>query len=378
VEICSISFNNLWSNFNAFYRSFNTVIIIFRNITVIFFWIRYLVFNKKLNYTNNRISILKKIFKLWQLTSFFKSLLFALTIAINLFTFSIQDSSAYPVFAQQNYSNPRAANGKLACANCHLNQKAIEIEAPQAVLPKSVFEVEIKVAYDTSRKQVGANGKQADLNVGGILVLPKGFKLAPKNQIPEEVKVKNKGVFISPYSTEFDNILVVGPIAGKKHQELIFPVLAPDPETDSSVKYLSFPFYAGGNRGRGQVYPTGEKSNVNVFGAVQAGQITEIATSEKGESNITIVGANGNKTSQIVPTGLVLTAKQGDIVKNDQGLNINPNAGGFGQEESEIVLQNPIRIMGYLAFCLCVLLTQIFLVLKKKQFEKVQAAELNF
>jgi len=309
---------------------------------------------------------------------FFKSLLFALTIAINLFTFSIQDSSAYPVFAQQNYSNPRAANGKLACANCHLNQKAIEIEAPQAVLPKAVFEVEIKVAYDTSRKQVGANGKQADLNVGGILVLPKGFKLAPKNQIPEEVKVKNKGVFISPYSTEFDNILVVGPIAGKKHQELIFPVLAPDPETDSSVKYLSFPFYAGGNRGRGQVYPTGEKSNVNVFGALQAGQITEIATSEKGESNITIVGANGNKTSQIVPTGLVLTAKQGDIVKNEQGLNINPNAGGFGQEESEIVLQNPIRIMGYLAFCLCVLLTQIFLVLKKKQFEKVQAAELNF
>jgi apocytochrome f len=41
-------------------------------------------------------------------------------------------------FAQQNYSNPRAA-GKLACANCHLNQKAIEVEAPQAVLPNSVL-----------------------------------------------------------------------------------------------------------------------------------------------------------------------------------------------------------------------------------------------
>jgi len=60
---------------------------------------------------------------------FFKSLLFALMIAINLFSVCIEDSSAYPVFAQQNYSNPRAANGKLACANCHLNQKAIEIEA---------------------------------------------------------------------------------------------------------------------------------------------------------------------------------------------------------------------------------------------------------
>ena len=62
----------------------------------------------------------------------------------------------------------------------------------------------------------------------------------------------------------------------------------------------------------------------------------------------------------------------------EQALNIDPNAGGFGQEESEIVLQNPIRIIGYLAFCFVALLTQILLVLKKKQFEKVQAAELNF
>jgi len=309
---------------------------------------------------------------------FFKSLLFALTISINLFGFCIQDSSAYPVFAQQNYSNPRAANGKLACANCHLNQKAIEIEAPQSVLPNSVFQVEIKVPYDTTKKQIGANGKKADLNVGGILILPQGFKLANKNQISAELKAKNKGVFISPYSTELDNILVVGPIAGKKHQELIFPVVSPDPKTNSNVKYLAYPLYAGGNRGRGQVYPTGEKSNLNIFGASQTGQITEIEISEKGESNVTIVNSNGIKTSQIVPKGLNLIVKQDDIVKLDQALNSDPNVGGFGQEESEIVLQNPLRIIGYLAFCFCVLLTQVLLVLKKKQFEKVQAAELNF
>ena len=309
---------------------------------------------------------------------FFKSLLFASTIAVSVFGSYVPDSVAYPVFAQQNYSNPRAANGKLACANCHLNQKAIEIEAPQAVLPNSVFEVEVKVPYDTTKQQIGANGKKADLNVGGILILPKGFKLASKNQISPEIKAKNKGVFISPYSTELDNMFVVGPIAGKKHQELIFPVVAPDPEKNSDVKYLTYPFYAGGNRGRGQVYPTGEKSNMNVFGATQAGQITSITTAEKGDSTIEIINSDGVKTSQVVPNGLVLTVKSGDIVQADQELNIDPNAGGFGQEESEIVLQNPIRIIGYLGFCFCVLLTQIFLVLKKKQFEKVQAAELNF
>lgn len=309
---------------------------------------------------------------------FFKSLLFTLTIAISLFGFCIENSSAYPVFAQQGYSNPRAANGKLACANCHLNQKAIEIEAPQAVLPNSVFEVEIKVPYDVSRQQIGANGQKANLNVGGILILPKGFKLAAKNQISKEIKEKNKGVFISPYSTEFDNILVVGPIVGKTHQELIFPVVAPDPEKNSDIKYLTYPLYAGGNRGRGQVYPTGEKSNVNAFGAIQDGQISEVTISEKGESNITIVNSTGTKTSQLIPAGLDLIVKKGDLIKTDQPLNLDPNVGGFGQEETEIVLQNPLRIVGYLAFCFSILLTQIFLILKKKQFEKVQAAELNF
>ena len=155
-------------------------------------------------------------------------------------------------------------------------------------------------------------------------------------------------------------------------------MVAPDPEKNSDVKYLNYPFYAGGNRGRGQVYPTGERSNMNVFSASQAGQITEITTSEKGESNVTILNATGTKTEQVIPKGLILTIKTGDIVQNEQGLNIDPNAGGFGQEESEIVLQNPLRIIGYLVFCFFTLLTQIFLVLKKKQFEKVQAAELNF
>jgi len=309
---------------------------------------------------------------------FFKHLLFILVLAINILAFSVEKSFAYPVFAQQNYSNPRAANGKLACANCHLNQKAIEVEAPQAVLPNSVFEVEIKVPYNIAEQQVGSNGKQSDLNVGGILILPKGFKLASKNQISAEIKAKNKGVFISPYSTEFDNILVVGPIAGKTHQELIFPVVSPDPEKDSDIKYLTYPVYAGGNRGRGQVYPTGEKSNMNVFGASQTGQISEINLLEKGDSNILIINANGKKISQTVPAGLKLIVKTGDIVKIEQPLNLDPNVGGFGQEEKEIVLQDPLRIIGYLVFCFCVVITQIFLVLKKKQFEKVQAAELNF
>jgi apocytochrome f len=308
---------------------------------------------------------------------FSKHILGSIALTLIIFVFSINNSNAYPVFAQQGYANPRAANGKLACANCHLNQKAIEIEAPQAVLPNSIFEVEVKVPYDTSLKQSGANGKKVDLNVGGIVILPKGFKLASSKQISPEIKAKNKGVFISPYSNELDNILVVGPIAGKKHQELIFPVVSPDPEKDSQIKYLTYPLYAGGNRGRGQVYPTGEKSNINIFTSTASGKVTEIKSNTK-ETSIDVLTSNGTSSTQIMPAGLDFIVKEGDILTMDQPLNLDPNKGGFGQEETEIVLQNPKRIIGYLVFCFFVVFTQVSLILKKKQFEKVQAAELNY
>merc|ERR1711920_595147 len=135
------------------------------NFIVIFFRDRDSVVNKKLIY------LYLKSITVMATNKFFKTLLFTLTIAVSLFGFSVENSFAYPVFAQQGYSNPRAANGKLACANCHLNQKAIEIEAPQGVLPNSVFEVEIKVPYDVNRRQISADGKPADFNVGGILIL---------------------------------------------------------------------------------------------------------------------------------------------------------------------------------------------------------------
>ena len=71
-------------------------------------------------------------------------------------------------------------------------------------------------------------------------------------------------------------------------------------------------------------------------------------------------------------------SSKNDIVKVDQPLTNNPNVGGFGQSETEIVLQNPARIQGLLVFFIFILLLQIFLVLKKKQFEKVQLFEMNF
>jgi len=292
--------------------------------------------------------------------------------------FISETAYAFPIYAQQAYANPREANGRIACANCHLAQKPVEIETPQAVLPNSVFETTVKIPYDLNSKQILGNGKKGGLNVGAVVILPEGFKLAPNDKISAEVKEKNKGVYISPYSAKAENILVVGPISGDKHQEIIFPVISPDPETDKTVNYLKYPIYVGANRGRGQINPTGEKTNNNTILATTTGQITNITTLEKGGYDIEITSANGEKVSQQIPTGLDLAVLKGKSILIDQPLTKDPNVGGFGQSETEIVLQSPARIYGYMAITFFIILTQIFLVIKKKQFEKVQAAEMNF
>jgi len=305
----------------------------------------------------------------------FRSLFIILGIAIT-FVFP-KVSYAYPVFAQQAYANPREATGRIVCANCHLAQKPVEIEVPQAVLPDTVFEAVVSIPYDLSSKQVTASGVRGPLNVGSVLVLPEGFKLAPKDRLSADIKKKTKGVFISPYSKERPNILVVGPIDGKKNQEIVFPILSPDPAQDKSTNFLNYPIFVGGNRGRGQVYPSGEKGNNTTFTSTAAGQVTAIEPGEKGVTKVTIAGANGD-VNQVVPAGLDLSVKVNDTVKADQPLTLDPNVGGFGQTETEIILQNPNRVKGLIAFFFTITVAQILLVLKKKQFEKVQAAEMNF
>ena len=174
-----------------------------------------------------------------------------------------QASFAFPIYAQQAYESPREANGRIVCANCHLAQKPTEFEAPTSVLPDSVFETIVKIPYDLTQKQVLGNGQKGGLNVGAVVMLPEGFQLAPKSRLEGELKAKMKGIYITPYSPTKENILVVGPIAGEKNQEIPFPILSPDPEKNKNVFYVKYPIYIGANRGRGQIYPTGDKTNNN-------------------------------------------------------------------------------------------------------------------
>jgi len=309
--------------------------------------------------------------------NFYSFFVFLLTSIASLLICVPQEVSAFPIYAQQAYENPREANGRIVCANCHLAQKPTEFEAPQAVLPDSVFESVVEIPYDTTKQQVLGNGQKGGLNVGAVVILPEGFKLAPKDRLTAELKAKTKGVYITPYSPTKENILVVGPIGGEKNREIIFPILSPDPAKDKNTFFVKYPIYVGANRGRGQVYPTGEKTNNNLFKAPLSGKVQEIKLTEKN-FEVTIVAANGDTKTEMIPKELDIIVKQNQVVVADEALTTNPNVGGFGQSEVEIVLQDPARIYGYLAFCISVIITQATFVFKKKQFEKVQIAELDF
>ncbi|CAN6476535.1 unnamed protein product [Victoria cruziana] len=229
-------------------------------------------------------------------------------------------SNAYLIFVQQNYENPREATGHIVCANCHLANKPVDIEVPQAVLPDIVFEAVVRIPYDMQLKQDLANGKKGGLNVGAMK--EKMGNLSFQSYRP------NKKTFF----------------------EIIFPILSPDPATKKEVYFLKYPIYVGGNRGRGQIYLDGSKSN-----------------NTKGGYEITISNAsNGYETVDIIPPGLELLVSEGEYIKIDQPLTSNPNVGGFGQGNAEIVLQDPLHIQGLLFFLESVILTQIFFVLKKK------------
>jgi apocytochrome f len=305
-----------------------------------------------------------------------------LLVLIFIFSFNIikfDPRQAYPIFAQQNYKSPREANGRIVCANCHLAQKPVELEVPQAVLPNIIFEATVNIPYDQQVKQVLRNGKSGELNVGAVLILPDGFQIVPIEQIDAQIKERVGKLYFQPYSEEKKNILVVGPVPGKKYQKIIFPISVPNPDTEKEVNYLKYPIYFGGNRGRGQVYPDGSKSNNTVYTVSVAGVIKEINPVEKkGGFQIIIETKDGRIRTETIPPGPDLLVKVGQNVEIDEPLTNNPNVGGFGQAETEIVLQNPIRIYSLLFFFRSVIITQIFLVFKKKQFEKVQLAEINF
>ena len=68
------------------------------------------------------------------------------------------------------------------------------MEVPQSVGADSVFHV-VQVPYKDDLKEIGADGSEVPLQVGAVVMLPDGFKLAPQERWTE-IK-KRLGVYFS-------------------------------------------------------------------------------------------------------------------------------------------------------------------------------------
>jgi len=317
-----------------------------------------------------------------------------LVVCLGLVLSTMRPVQAYPAYAQAAYDNPREATGKIVCANCHLAQMPTVVEVPQAVTPGQVFDLKVKIPYDHSLQEVYSDGSLGGLGVGAVVVLPEGFRLATADEMTEQQREETAETYISEYSDTKPNILVVGPIPGDEHPEILFPIKVPDPAEDPSVHFLKYSIHVGANRGRGQLNPDGSLSNNNQFRSPYSGLVTEITTLEDpstvspdlpyatlvneesmpGTRIVTISTESGSQYVAI-PPGPQLTIAVGSSVKADAPLTNNPNVGGFGQVDREIVLQSPTRIKWLLAFLGAIFFAQLMLVLKKKQVEQLQAAE---
>ena len=80
---------------------------------------------------------------------------------------------------------------------------------------------------------------------------------------------------------------------------------------------------------------------------------------------------------ETIPTGPNLIVEVGQQIEAGQNLTNNPNVGGFGQLDTEVVLQDPWRVIGLIAFFSGIILSQIMLVLKKKQNQQYKTNTLT-
>ena len=176
---------------------------------------------------------------------------------------------AFPAFAQQLYSNPIDATGKAACSNCHLAEAPIRLSAPSAVFASSIFDLLIEVPTLLNSTQVSPAGEQVGLNVGGVVTLPEGFGKSPG---------ADSKVF-EPFSTAEPYSYVFGPLPASEYATTVLTVLTP-----VDARSLSYPIVVAGNRGRGQLYPTGSPSNNGGFRSTGTGWTSRIHISREGTS----------------------------------------------------------------------------------------------
>ena len=206
--------------------------------------------------------------------------------------------------------------------------------------------------------QVGPTGDPVVLNVGGVVVLPDGFGKTAR---------ADSDAFVT-FSPNEPAAYVFGPVPASEFATTVLSVHAP-----AEALSLSYPIVVAGNRGRGQLYPDGSPSNNGGFRSSCNGWIGRVHISRDGTS-LACWGRQATVHLTRLPSGVDLLARRswhlGARISVDAVLASNPNVGGVGQAEVLLVLQSRQRLGYYVQVVIAIAVTQLALVLKKKQYER--------
>merc|ERR1712037_493755 len=82
------------------------------------------------------------------------------------------------------------------------------------------------------------------------------------------------------------------------------------------------------------------------------------------------MGADGTISVVECGAGADIVVEVGEVVKNGEPITTNPNVGGFGQEEKELVLQDMNRVYAYCAIGTSIFFAQLALFSKRNSSKK--------
>jgi len=191
---------------------------------------------------------------------------------------------AYPVYAQQLYGRPIGTDGVVVCANCHLVENGIGAGGKKVVGYDDALFIGVRVAgYDNTadtgnptglwgvtesqeRSTLKSGGAAGAL--GGVVVLPEGFKVLPKERLPRKAGDAVKGLFVQEWEplsgrpSDGFSAFVAGPVRGvtaplgathfPSGRDLLFPILTPKGDYETPPYFGRADATVGAVRGEGK------------------------------------------------------------------------------------------------------------------------------
>jgi apocytochrome f len=285
----------------------------------------------------------------------------------------ISNGQSYPIFAQNAFTTARDSTGKIVCANCHLSASTLHIEVPQSVSSSTVMTLRLTIPAALSSKQLTSSASWlAHSNLGCVLLVPDGFTLAPGTRLRGSEKLLTEGIYLQPFNYNCNNTIVVGPIdcsALRSACSLDFPILSRS-KGRCSTSYCPgtcYSVFGGANVGRGQFYPTGDSSNT--LRATRSASLNlRLMGTRTGLGKLFSRALGATKRAALTACRLKTAASASDTIFS-RSYPAARTSGGFGQQESTLVVQRGARLKSILNISLGIGLSQNSAVCKKRQFE---------